>query len=389
MVTGVDPHSFGAMRLKRLSFVFVPVLLAAGGVAGCKSETPDPAGSPSAAPSVSESAGAVEQGLNDLVASGVLVGGEAVLQTGSGTESFTAGVGDRDTGAPYPEGGHTRVASVTKAFTSVMVLQLAEEGLVDLDGTVEDYLPGLLADAGEGVEPDRITVRQLLRHQSGLPELEEPADPAATYTPRELVALMGSQPAQYPPGEQMRYTNTNYVLAGILIEEITGHRYIDELKTRIADPLGLTGTYLPEPGDVTLRAPSPKGYALVDGVLTDVTAQEPSALYSSGGLVSNGADLNRFFTALLAGEVVSAPMLDEMRETVPMTDVPGVGYGLGIMHLPVSCEVEAWGQAGDVPGFQAMVATTGDRTVSLLLDQSPSEQLGPGQLLGLLDAALC
>lgn len=389
MEAGRPRHSFGAMRIKRLSFVLVPAVLAAAGLAGCKSDDAGSGGSPSSAPSASESApaGPVEQGLNDLVASGVLVGGEAVLQTGTGTESFTAGLGDRETGAPYPEGGHTRVASVTKAFTSSMVLQLVEEGLLDLDGTIEDYLPGLLTS--EDIEPDVITVRQLLRHESGLPELEEPDDPAATYTPGELLALIGSQGAQYPPGDEMRYTNTNYVLAGMLIEKVTGHRYADELKTRIADPLGLTGTYLPEPGDRALKAPAPKGYMDVDGVLTDVTAQEPSALYASGGIVSNGADLNRFFAALLAGEVVAPESLDAMRETVPMTDVPGVEYGLGIMHLPVSCEVEAWGQAGDVPGFQAMVATTGDRTVSLLLDQSPSEKLGPGQLLGLLDAALC
>ncbi|GLZ80860.1 serine hydrolase [Actinorhabdospora filicis] len=351
------------------------------GLTGCG--TVGPAAGPSAGDGLPATAAALRLGLTGLVDSGALVGGEAVLRDGNGAEDVTAGLGDRETGTPYPMGAHSRIASVTKMFTASIVLQLVHEGTLRLDGPVGGYLTGL--PHGEGVDPGRITVRQLLRHQSGLPELPDDADPARAYTPRELLALTDALPAQFPPGERMVYTNTNYVLAGVLIEQVTGHAYADELARRITGPLGLSGTRFPKPGERALPGPAPRGYQ--DGV--DVTEQEPSALYSSGGIVSTAADLNRFLTALLDGEVVPAPLLDAMRETVPMPDVPGVGYGLGLMRLPVSCGKTVWGQAGDVPGFQTMTATDGERSVSLLFNQGPGEKLGPGQLLGLVGTALC
>lgn len=364
----------------------VASLALAAALTGCGSVRQ--ADEPSATDGLAATAAALRVDLTGLVASGALVGGEAVLHEGSAGEDVTVGQGDRATGAAYPAGGHIRIASVTKAFTSALLLQLVAEGALSLDGAVADHLPGVLD--GEGVDLSRVTVRQLLRHQSGLPELGDPTGPARTYTPGELLALAGGLPAQFPPGERMAYTNTNYVLAGMLIEKVTGNPYAAELKRRITGPLGLNGTYLPEAGDRGLAEPSPHGYQTGDdGALTDVTAQEPSALYASGGIVSTGADLNRFLTALLDGEVVAPSLLDAMRETVPMSEVPGVGYGLGLMRLPVSCGKTVWGQAGDVPGFQTMAASDGERAVSLLFNQGPGEKLGPEQLLGLLGKALC
>lgn len=364
----------------------VAAVAVAAALAGCG--TVRQTDEPSAADGLAATAAALRVDLTELVSSGALVGGEAVLQEGSDEEDVTVGHGDRGTGTAYPAGGHIRVASVTKAFTAALVLQLAGEGALDLDGAVADHLPGALT--GEGVDLTRITVRQLLRHQSGLPELREPTGPVRAYAPRELLALADGLPAQFPPGERMSYTNTNYVLAGMLVEKVTGSPYAVELKRRITGRLGLDGTYLPEAGDRGLAEPSPRGYEIgADGAPLDVTAQEPSALYASGGIVSTGADLDRFLTALLDGEVVPPALLDAMRETVPMSEVPGVEYGLGLMRLPVSCGKTVWGQAGDVPGFQAMTATDGDRAVSLLFNQGPGEKLGPEQLLGMLGKAFC
>ncbi|MGH8878944.1 MAG: serine hydrolase domain-containing protein [Stackebrandtia sp.] len=330
--------------------------------------------------------------LDKLVDDGDIIGGEATFLDGSDSVQVTAGLGNNETGSKYPSDAHFRTASLTKAFTSSLVLQLVAEGDVDLDASIEEYLPGLLH--GDGIDAGTITIRHLLRHQSGLPEVgdgEEPPDPSAVYTPEELIDLALDNPGQFEPGSKMRYTNTNYVVAGMLIESVTGESFTDRLTSRITEPLGLDDTYLPEPGDTSLAKPHPHGYVSGDGKTRDVTKQEPSALWTSGGMVSTGADLNRFFTALAKGDVVEAKQLKQMRDTVPMTDVPGVDYGLGLMRLPVSCDVTVWGQAGDIPGFQAMIASTadGDRAVSLAMNQSPNEKFGPQHLLKLLDTAVC
>ena len=378
-------HSFDRVRITIPSTTVALALLATG-LVSCSTTGHDPA-TPEPDTALSEAAAAVDRNLTELVSSGALVGGEAVLRQGTELIDLTAGLADADMGTPYPEGSHTRIASVTKVFTSAMILQLVDEGSVGLDDPVEDHLPGLLD--GEGIEPDRITVRQLLRHESGLPEGIPPTDPTTVLTPRELMDRTEDQPAQFPPGEQMRYTNMNYLVLGYLIEEVTGEPYAEELNRRIVEPLGLTGTLLPEPGDVTLPAPAPRGHRAGDDGWTDVTEQEPSQLYASGGIVSTGDDLDRFVLALSAGEIVPPELLTEMRETVPMPDVPGVEYGLGLMRLPVSCDVTVWGQAGDVPGFQTMVGTDGDRAIGIQFDQGAGAELGPEQLLGLLDAAFC
>lgn len=334
----------------------------------------------------------VQEMLDKLVAGGDLIGGEVTVVDGDGRQQLRAGVGDREAETKYPSNAHTRVASVTKAFTSAMVLQLVSEGEVDLDASVETYLPGLLH--GPGIDAEKISVKQLLRHQSGLPEIgdeNKPVDPTDTYTPQQLIDLALANPGQFEPGEKMAYTNTNYVVAGMLVEKLTGDSYRTALKERITGPLRLDGTYLPEPGDTGLSEPHPQGYLTVEGETRDVTEADASGPWASGGIVSTGADLTTFFAALADGEVVEKAQLEQMRDTVPMTGVPGVGYGLGLMNLPAACDVKLWGQAGDVPGFSTMTAATedGSRSVAIAINQSPSEKLGPEQLLKLLSTAMC
>ena len=152
-----------------------------------------------------------------------------------------------------PRDGHTplsgatpfAIASVTKTFTAAVVLELVDEGRIDLDAAVTDYLPDLAIARG-------VTVRQLLSHTSGIADLLSPmrtrlnAEPSRVWQPAEVLALIG-RPA-FATGSRWGYSNTNYVIAGLLVERITGSSFADELARRITGPLKLLGTGLEAPG---------------------------------------------------------------------------------------------------------------------------------------------
>jgi D-alanyl-D-alanine carboxypeptidase len=170
----------------------------------------------------------------------------------------------------------------------------------------------------------------------------------------------------------MRYTNTNYIVAGLLIEAVTGRPAIDEINRRIIAPLQLSGTYFPAPGDTGLRSPFAHGYEVVDGKREDVTAFPAAAAGLAGSLVSTGADTTAFITALLDGRVIPPAQLAEMMQTVPMPDGAGVlSYGLGLMQVALPCGVTAWGHGGDIDGYHSMmVKTVGGPAYSVTLTQS-------------------
>ena len=150
-----------------------------------------------------------------------------------------AGYSDVDTREGFAPQTHVRAASITKTFVAATVLQLVAEGKIDLDAPAETYLPGRIR--GEDIDAKAITVRQLLRHQSGLPEYfdEDTPPPAEPVSAEGLLDAALTRPAQFGPGTAMKYTNTNYVIAGLLIEKVTGRAAVDEITWRIIVPLGL------------------------------------------------------------------------------------------------------------------------------------------------------
>nr|BFE73691.1 hypothetical protein GCM10020092_069920 [Actinoplanes digitatis] len=167
-----------------------------------------------------------------------------------------AGVGDQERGSPVPLDGHFRMGSNTKTFVSVVVLQLVGEGRLSLDDTVERWLPGLVT--GNGNDGRRITVRNLLQHTSGLynytgdiTALGSQEDYLAHrydhYEAEDLVALATKHEPGFAPGTSWDYSNTNYILAGMIIERATGRAWATEVRARILRPLGLSHTS--EPGD--------------------------------------------------------------------------------------------------------------------------------------------
>src|SRR4051812_38638898 len=247
----------------------------------------------------------VQQGLNALVRTDGLPAALASVKDREGrTRTYTAGVGDLATGAKVPRDGQVRIGSNTKVFTAVVVLQLVGEGKIGLDAPVDTYLPGLVR--GDEIDGRHITVRQLLQHTSGLPNyVKYLGDDVRYYDPRDLIDLALQHKADFAPGAKWEYSNTNYVLAGLIIQKVTGRPLAEELDQRVIRRVGLRHTYFPAPGDATIREPHPKGYDRdsADAPLRDVTELDPSWGWAAGQLISTTSDLNRFFTALLTGRL--------------------------------------------------------------------------------------
>jgi D-alanyl-D-alanine carboxypeptidase len=175
--------------------------------------------------------------------------------------NYTAGLGDLTTRAQVPVDGYVRIGSNTKTFTSVVVLQLVGESKVDLDAPIETYLPGLIR--GDGIDGHHITVRQLLQHTTGLPNYTNifvngylPYQ-HTYFEPRQMLDLALAQKAHFAPGTKFEYSNTNYVIAGLLIEKVTGRPLIEEITNRVINKIGLRHTYFPNVGDQTIRKPHP------------------------------------------------------------------------------------------------------------------------------------
>lgn len=344
----------------------------------------------------------IQSDLDGLTRSGV-VGSIATLDDGTTTAVMTSGVPNRTNGDSIGKNDRVRIGSVTKTFTASLVLQLAAEGKVDLDAPIEQYLPGLLHGSdmdgsdmdGSGTDGSAITVRQLLQHRSGLPEFAgEPgadewiaANEDQTLTPSAAVAIALGKPAQFAPGTSFVYTNTNYIVLGMLVESVTGRSYADELQSRILDPLDLEDTYLPAAGERDIRGDHLTGYQDLDGGLTDVSRTEPSIPWSAGAMVSTGTDLNAFWRALLDGQVVPAEQLAEMTTPqVGATEAEGLGYGMGVGATELPCGVTYTGHSGGIYGYYTLSGATPDRAFTVTLTSTPKDQ---PDTVAILSHALC
>ncbi|MER7846909.1 serine hydrolase domain-containing protein [Kitasatospora sp. NPDC096077] len=236
--------------------------------------------------------------------------------------------------------GHFRIGSSTKSFVATTVLSLVAEGRFGLDTTVDDLLPGFGLDR-------RITVRMLLQHTTGIfnhtGELYEDGtivlgvpwqgkewvdNRFRTYPPEELVRLSLSRPARFAPGTGWSYANTNYVLARLVVERVTGRSFAEELRRLVLDPLGLTGTVAPG-ASPELPEPHNHGYYRYQDAgqehTVDVTRQNPSWVGAGGDMISTTRDLHTYFSALMGGRLLPADLLAEMR-----TPEATAGYGLGV-----------------------------------------------------------
>ncbi|GAA2143064.1 serine hydrolase domain-containing protein [Kitasatospora kazusensis] len=336
----------------------------------------------------------VQRSLNALVRDDGMPAALASVQDRNGrTRTYTAGVADLATGAPVPVDGQVRIGSNTKTFVAVVVLQLVAERRVDLDASVDTYLPGLVR--GEGIDGRRITVRQLLQQTSGLPNYSDYlGDDVRYYAPRELLATALRHPADFAPGTSWKYSNTNYILAGLLVQKVTGRPLAEEIARRVVRPAELRHTYFPAPGDASIREPHPHGYyrESADAPLRDITEIDPSWGWAAGQMVSTGSDLNRFFSALLADRFLPSAQLAQMRSTVPAeaTFGPGARYGLGLVSRPLPCGGLSWGHGGSFPGYESRGGATDDgRAANVAVTMQLTDEAGRRNLERAVDTALC
>ncbi|MFJ3772734.1 serine hydrolase domain-containing protein [Streptomyces sp. NPDC090075] len=319
-----------------------------------------------------------------------------------------------DSTDPIPWNAHFRVASTTKTFTATVVLQLVAEKRLSLDDTVEHWLPGVVA--GNGNDGRRITVRDLLRQTSGLydyiddPEIQDrlinhfeenryDTTPAA-----DLVAVaMKHRPLFVPrPGGATRwaYSNTNYLLAGMIAEKAGGASWRELVERRVIARLGLRDTSVP---GLDPHLPDPHVNAYLtgpDGNRIDVTEHSLQHTADSG-VVSTTADLNTFFRALAGGRLLPAEQWREMRRTVRRTDdpedlaeMPQGTYGLGLRKIPLSCGGHYYLHEGDGAGVNTRPAVSADGrravTVSVTTTTAPPDLAALNRATGaLVDHALC
>ena len=286
----------------------------------------------------------------------------------------TAGVADTATGEPAQAGDRFRIASTTKSFVATVALQLVGEGRLSLDDTVEHWLPGVVT--GNGNDGSKITVRRLLQHTSGLfnytadlPELRSVAGFQAgrftTRTASQLAAIAMRHAPDFAPGTKWEYSNTNYILAGMIIDKVTGHTWQQEVIRRIVRPLGLRDTLAPHTYPY-IPGPHLKGYSNFggSGPTIDVTDFNPAAAGAAGAMISTTADLTRFYSALLGGRLLRPAQLAEMKTTVRAAALdpvwPGASYGLGLMRIPLSCGGAYYSHAGDLPGYTTRDGVSAD-----------------------------
>ncbi|MEI5102876.1 serine hydrolase domain-containing protein [Streptomyces sp. PmtG] len=281
----------------------------------------------------------LQKAIEELAESG-FVGIQLRVNDEQGEWVGSAGVRELGQSAKPLTNGHFRIGSSTKNFVATSVLMLVAEGRIALDAPADDYLPEFGLDR-------RITVRMLLQHTSGIfnhtGELYEDGtivlgvpwqgkewvdNRFKTYLPEELVRLSLSKPTRFAPGAGWSYANTNYVLARLVVEKVTGRSFAEELQRLILEPLGMTGTVAPG-ASPEIPEPHNHGYYRYEDAgqerTVDVTRQNPSWAGAGGDMISTTKDLHTYFSALMVGKLLPAELLAEMR-----TPEATVGYGLGV-----------------------------------------------------------
>ncbi|WP_245562501.1 serine hydrolase domain-containing protein [Nocardia araoensis] len=334
----------------------------------------------------------LQKALEDIVASG-FIGITLRVHDQRGEWVGSAGVSKLGETAKPPADGHVRIGSNTKTFIATLVLRLVAEGKLGLDDPAADHLPEF------GLDP-RITVRMLLQHTSGVfnftGEYYEdgtvvPGIPATTagkewvdnrfetYQPEELVRLALSKPARFEPGTDWSYSNTNYVLARLLIEKVTGRPVAQEMQRSILGPLGLSGTVAPT---TQTELPEPHAHAYYryqeagHEKIVDVTSHNPSWISSGGDMISTTQDLHTFISALVTGKLLPAPLLAEMRTPHP-TPIPNMGYGLGVFVQDTGLGGTLVTHNGGAAGHAALMYSTpdGEKTMTATLNYADDAAL--------------
>lgn len=342
---------------------------------------------------------ALRQAMAELVDAGMAGVQVRVLDDGENWAG-SAGVSRLGDDDPVPTNGRFRVGSITKTFVSTVVLQLVDEGRLTLDDPVATHLPQYDLDP-------RITVRMLLQHTSGLFNYTGEQNPDGSldpgiplegkefvdlrfreFTPAELIAVSLAKPARFEPGARFSYSNTNYVLAGELIERLTGTSWGFQVNRRIVWPLGLHETVIP--GKWTgIPRPHAHGYLpYVDGgqqKVIDISRLSPTWATSAGEIISTTRDLNRFIGALLNGRLLPADLLAQMRDTAAGDG--SYGLGLQVMDAGPTCGGLYEGHTGGIHGYVSFLFSNGETRFAMSLTTGTVDSTADPEAAARIEAA--
>ena len=358
-------------RFRRLRRALAAIVIACAAVPGLTA----PAHAAPVAPPA-----ALEEALDRLVASGV-PGAIALQRDGARRRYATAGVADLKTQEPISAGDRFRIGSITKAYVSTVALQLVAEERLALDDSVERWLPGLVPNGAA------ISVRQLMNHTSGVPEyidaplyLQLLREPLATWRPLELVRRAVAQPPLFAPGTGWSYSNTNYILLGLIVAAVDGTSASLpmagprlEVYRRIIVPLRLWDTSFPLV-DPDIHGPHAHGYVIDPPpewglpAILDTTRMNPSWAWTAGAIVSTLDDVAGFHHALLTSRLLPSAEQRELQTTVPAG--AGFDYGLGVFRLRMPCGI-AWGHDGGTPSHvsTSLMSSDGTRQVVMMVSR--------------------
>jgi D-alanyl-D-alanine carboxypeptidase len=346
------------------------------------------------------SGAALQTALRALVsASGGPPGAIAVIQHGSSSTVYTAGV--KMIGAPSaPEASdQVRIASVSKAFSGAEALALVAQGQLALSSTVGQLLPGLPPAWAT------VTLAQLLQHTSGVPDFtsnptfQQAVASAPTTAPRpeQLLSYVADEPLQFAPGSRYQYSNSDNVIVGLMVQAATHLPYETVLTQQVYGPLGLQQTSLPS--TATMPEPFVHGYVADPPSAPEDVSQLVAAGWSwaSGGVVSTPADLNRFVRGYVQGKTTnSATRSRQFRFIRGSSGPPGPGVnsaGLAIFRYQTRCGT-VFGHTGNTLGYTVFIAASADGTRSLSV--TVSAQISPtidqqryAQLRHVFQTAVC
>lgn len=320
------------------------------------------------------------------------VPGAVIFVQGVGSESWTASLGTSNlaTHAPMNPDMHFRIGSITKTFVGTVILQLIDEGKIKLDDPISKY-------QSEVPDGKNITVREVLNMSSGLYNYSEDDgfgkileaelygnNMNRVWEPKELLAIAFKHPPYFAPSKGFHYSNTNYILLGLMIEQITGHTVEDEIQRRILTPLGMSNTSMPQLTSSAIPNPYPRGYTFVTpatqtgqpgGASTskqlnatnplDVTMVNPSWGWTAGNMISTVHDLQIWAKALATGKLLNTATQKERLNWLPITGgspAYPLKYGLAIADFNGFI-----GHNGGLPGFQSFMGYMPEKSEMIVI----------------------
>jgi D-alanyl-D-alanine carboxypeptidase len=326
----------------------------------------------------------LQRALDSLRARSQVPGVTAGIALDDGTViGLASGLADTADQRPMEPASLMLQGSVGKTYVAAVALQLVREGLLDLDTKISTYL---------GDEPwfaqlpnhSDVTVRQLMNHTSGIVRYEFDerfiadllAQPDKVWRPEEQVAYLFGTDPPFAAGQGWDYSDTNYLLLGMIIERLTGNTYYAELRRRVLEPLALTATV---PSDRRRIPGLVQGYGGADNpfgpdeMLTDgVFAFNPQFEWTGGGIASTAADLARWGKALYEGEAFDPALLPVMLDGVPARLGPDARYGLGVIIRPTPLG-ESWGHSGYFPGYLTEMAYFPEHRLAVAVQVNSSD----------------